>query len=156
MSEFSDHYLATVARRVGVLPFWIDDAVQEMRIALWRHPDNKYPNMVVRSAAIDFHRKQAHFNRRTGTSPGVDCFTAVEETSLTEGISPLDTFTTNEPPVDDVIDARDAIGRLPERAKRLLGGFLRGDRQQDLGEIEGISGSRVSQLVRRIREGLAA
>lgn len=52
----SDAYLATVARNVGVPPMWVEDCVQELRLAEWQ---GRRPW----SVAIDFVRQVGERSR---------------------------------------------------------------------------------------------
>lgn len=56
----TDGYLATVARNVGVPEMWVEDAIQELRIAEWQQRR-------LSSAAIDFVRRVGP-RSRYGTS----------------------------------------------------------------------------------------
>lgn len=156
MRDLTDGYLRTVARSVGVLPFWVDDCVQEMRIALWQAGETKYPRSVAKYTAIDFVRKVNHFNRSDKTSPQVYSFTSVEAASRAPGLSLLDTFEAQAAPIDEVLDCRALIGRLMPRDQRLAGALARGETQVGFAASEGLSQERVSQLVKRVRERLSA
>lgn len=153
----TEAYLAKIARSVGILPFWMEDAVQEMLIKLWRAGDEcEYPILVARTAAIDFHRKNSHYNRRKGHSPDVHCFTAIEARTEEAGVSLLDRFTAREMPIDDVIDCRDSLARLGIRDQRILLGLGRGDTMRQIAEREGLSESFICQQARRARKKMRA
>lgn len=154
--ELTDDYLQKVSRSVGVLPFWVDDCVQEIRIKLWQHPDTMFPRLMARTTAIDFVRKTSHYSRRERRSPVVECFTAIEAHSRLEGTSWLDTFEARRPPVEDVLDCREAVASLSPREKRLISGVALGDTMRAIGAREGISESRVCQLIKHARERLAS
>lgn len=156
MRDLTDGYLRTVARSVGVLPFWVEDCVQEMRIALWQAGETKYPRTVAKNTAIDFVRKVNHFRRSDKTSPQVYSFTSVEAASRAEGVSLLDSFEAQAAPIDEMLDCRALIGRLMPHDQRLVGALARGETQVGFAASEGISESRVSQLVKRVRERLSA
>ena len=59
MNLLPDSYLATVARSVGVEPMFIDDALQEMKLAIWRAPHVNV-RVVAKREAIDFQRFLTH------------------------------------------------------------------------------------------------
>lgn len=56
----NEAYLRTVARNLGCPEMWLDDCVQEMRIAMWLK--GEYKN-VVRNAGIDFLRMHGEVSR---------------------------------------------------------------------------------------------
>jgi DNA-directed RNA polymerase specialized sigma24 family protein len=56
----TDAYLMAVARRAGVDPFWLDDAVNEMRIALWQAKPEVNSRTVARTTVLDFLRSLTH------------------------------------------------------------------------------------------------
>jgi len=58
----TDAYLATIARNVGVSELWIEDAIQELRIAEWQ-------GRRFRHVAIDFVREYGPYSR-SGTPQG--------------------------------------------------------------------------------------
>lgn len=57
-----NRYYAAAARRMGVQPMFVDDAIQEIAIAVWRAPHAPL-KQVVRRTAIDCARKYGQRTR---------------------------------------------------------------------------------------------
>lgn len=91
-------------RAAGVETMWRDDAQQEINIARWQHREAK-PYYV----AVAFNRKLTHYRRMGG--PVV--------TQRAEGM--IGAATPDFSHVSDALmDVQRALGRLPERYRRLL------------------------------------
>ena len=59
--EETQAYYVTVARRVGVPEIWLQDCVQEMRVACWLQGEES--KTILRRTAIDFVRKYGPHSR---------------------------------------------------------------------------------------------
>lgn len=62
LPEKPDRYLAKALRSAGVPNLWIEDAIQDIRILLWQHPDSD-ALLVIRSGAIDAARRYGRHSR---------------------------------------------------------------------------------------------
>ena len=110
-------YYAVAAHRAGVPEFWIQDAVQDIAIRVWRTGNDRV--MVVRSAAIDAARKYGRYGRSGFDRASVDIDGVVLITD------PWDS-------VDWCIDAKAALTKLrPWQQKALAGWADRKPRNSD-------------------------
>lgn len=67
-------YFRSVAFAVGVPPFWIEDAVQDIALTVWRRGNDRAGT--VRSAAIDAVR---HYGPRSRAGVRRDLFVSLEQ-----------------------------------------------------------------------------
>lgn len=85
--------MRAVARSVGVPEFWIDDATQDMALALWKD-GRPHDTTAVRREAIDAARRYGQYSRRRVVRPA---------------FVPLDEALDVEAPGQSDIELRDAV-----------------------------------------------
>ncbi len=154
---YADAYLRAVARSKLVPELWIDDACQEMRIALWRagrDPDpmifSALDSVIVKRTAIDFRRT---LYGRGADDPRWQTVNFAEiESWLMEGEEIGDRLPAEELPR---ISITEMLSVLPPREAQILLLNAYGYRYWEIGQaLGGLSQSRVAQLAKRAREQL--
>ena len=158
-----DAYLAVIARSVGVPELWIEDAIQEQKIALWRDEDAAtwYP-IVARRAAIPFVRTITH-NRRSYVrivqqpvtmADIAGCFS--RDDGDDHDPSAYITGFIVGPPTDRWLDLEAAAQTLTRRERELLVFTALGYSGVELSQAFGVSEGRVSQILKHTRAKLRA
>lgn len=158
MSGLSDAYLRSVARSIKVPEMWVDDCIQEIRIAEWRE-QCAYPKTLARRRAVDFLRRlmgetggsgrhvlrvqPAPFSQ-VAAQVGIDQRTLLEQMEIAAP----------EIPSEDLLDTRDAMCKLLPRDQRMLGLLALGYTQAEIARLYDISEGRVSECVIRARQKL--
>lgn len=155
-----DHYLRKVALSLNCPSMWIDDCVQEMRIALWLN-GGVYPKLTARRRGIDFLRKLSHQTRNIeGRKPVQQPvpFTVLQSAlDATEiGRDLLDMISPEAPDlcVDEWLDLATALDTLSPREADYLGRYADGASMAKVALALGVSESWVCHVVRRAREKL--
>lgn len=132
----NDYYLARVARSVFVPEMWLEDAIQEAKIAIWLAP-HAPPKTVARRACIGFARKFGLY-RRNGTSRETS---EIPPTYRTPDATPL---------VDRLFDFTTAWQKLRPAQRQVLM-----ERATGRSELSSEHRFRVSRARRRLRELVA-
>jgi hypothetical protein len=88
-------YYRRVARSVGVPEFWLDDAVQDIALDLWRRKRRESP-YAVRLSAIDAVRRYGPYGRWGGARPTLVPLEHASDVAALDGIQgiPRDEFRT--------------------------------------------------------------
>jgi RNA polymerase sigma factor (sigma-70 family) len=149
----SDAYFASIARSVGVPPFWLDDCLQEIHLRLWKK-QRTTPEVSASLAGVIARRTAIDFMRWAGRRRGKQAATVTPFSEL----SPEDA---NEPPVEIIliakdgdidtagrmVDLRTALATMQYREREIIVlSVLYGFASWRIGEQLGISSSRVQQL----------
>lgn len=140
--QIVERSLYGMAKNMGVPSMWLDDAVQEARIALWRK-DSAYPKTQMWNAMVDFLRSAVH-DSRSGEKPDV-C-----------DIAPLTFLRARESVVDELIDAEMRLAALSDRERRVLLLRAYGYSLVEIARTEGCNNTRICQIVKKAQKALAA
>lgn len=132
----SKRYLAASARRAGVPLQYLEDAVQDIEIGLWRRRRDDV--LAVRAEAIDAARR---YNRsRTGKQRNAD-----------KVLSELQHDVGREPSYA-ALELAEAISKVRRRDRAILATWLMGWKLWEIGAALGVSERRAGQLVMRARD----
>lgn len=153
----TDGYFASIARAVGVPPFWMDDCLQEIKVRLWKAgPDTSasLAGVIAQRASIDFMRSNGR--RRGKQAAQVSTFSELAARQASpesdEPLAELGLVTKDGDPeiAACMIDLRDALATLQGRERTIISLYvLYGFPLWRIGEQLGISPSRVQQLLSR-------
>lgn len=144
MSELPDDYLYATARNIGVPKMFMDDAVQEMRLALWRKPET-WPIVAIRNACIDFLRRMVNDKRTNPETPNVIALENMLHYPVAISY-----------PSDDWMDAQTRLAKFSERERRILIYTAMGYNQYEIGKMVGCNNTRVCQILKKVQKELAA
>lgn len=158
MSGLSDAYLRSVARSIKVPAMWVDDCIQEIRIAEWRE---QCPNakQMARRRAVDFLRKLmgetggsgAHVLRvQPAPFSQVAAQVGIDESTLLEHME----ITAPAIPSEDMLDTEQSLARASERDRRMIGLLAAGYSQHEIARLYSLSDKRVSECIARVRRAL--
>lgn len=144
-----------------------DDVVQEVAVAIWRHRDARNPQMIARTAIIDYLRKHGVYTRKGIARPTRDTLSLnypTQETRAPSGLERVeivDTLVDNDPTPDELdYDHESAVPvffqllNQREQTSALL--VALGIPQQEIARRFGVSESRVSQHLADARRKLLA
>lgn len=152
----TDGYFASIARAIGVPPFWMDDCLQEIKLRIWRagpETSNSLAGVIAQRAAIDFMRSNGR--RRGKQAAQVSTFSELAARQASPEDEPLVELglvaKDGDPEVAAcMIDLRDALATLQARERTIISLYvLYGFPLWRIGEQLGISPSRVQQLLSR-------
>lgn len=150
MAELSDAYLSRVAVSLNIPTMWVEDCVQEMRLALWREQCPN-PRQLVHRRAIDFLRQITGTDWKHRLRPG----SASLDTTDEEGRERWP-VSVQEAPREEMIDARAALSMVNQRDAQVLVLSAYGYTHEEIGRMMGISRGHSEQRAMKARQALRA
>ena len=153
----SDNYLYTMARRASVPPDDCEDAVQEMRLGMWRARPDVNPVMVAKRRLNDYLRARNHWRPAYKTQTVLLIF-EIRDADAHEQI--MGELPGPDFPIDMVLMINEALAKLPRyyRAPILLSAY--GYSGPEIAAIMGLKLGSVNQYLyhgrKRLRELMAA
>lgn len=130
---YSDAYLRKVALSLMVPRMFVEDAMQEMRIAEWQ-------GRQVRSAGIDFLRKITHYNNHTHEArPQAVNFGALDEPFRRGGFLEYKEPVERERPTEELLDLEEALPKLTSKQRNRLLATGAGYNCREIADLEGVS-----------------
>lgn len=150
MTEWSDAYLRSVALNLNVPAMWVEDCVQELRLALWREGCSN-PRQLLHRRAIDFLRQvngtaTNHRLRERMTSLDVGDDDWLGRLEVSAAVKPC----------DEMIDVSEVLTSMNRRDAQVLLLAAYGYSAEEMGRMLGISREHVWQRAKWARRTLRA
>ena len=152
----SDNYLYTMARRASVPPPDVEDAVQEMKLGMWRARPDVNPVMVAKRRLNDFIRAMHHDRPLYKTRPVLKF-----EVRDAEGHEMMMTLLQCEPyPIDLIMIINEALAKISPRQRETILLSAYGYNGPEIAVLLGLTVGSVNQYMhqgrKRLRELMAA
>lgn len=118
--QYPDTWYRRVAQQHGIPEMFVEDAIQEMKLAVWQRRSARY-------AAVDFTRKYGRHERYGNERP------------VSISLSKIDISNNETHWIDTFLDVQVQFAKLPRQLKRVITAHLKGYKDIEIAKKMNVS-----------------